>query len=205
MNCCFGLICVTAMIKNTLFIFLFFVSSSAFAQFTVTIQWQNIKPGNAGDTIYYSPGKKLSWDDFKGKPDAASAAAAITESGFGYKMSMRSINKKTNVVITVFCYFNKKKSWVKKDMDTDYALTHEQHHYDITYINACLFIQKLKDAQLNLGNFNYQVEKIHDESFAALEKMQDDYDGQTSNGRINRMQNAWNKKIDQQLASLITN
>ena len=90
-------------------------------------------------------------------------------------------------------------------MDTDYALTHEQHHYDITYINACQFIQKLKDAQLNFGNFNYLVEKIHDESFAELEKMQDDYDGQTSNGRINRMQTFWNRKIDQQLASLITN
>ena len=88
-------------------------------------------------------------------------------------------------------------------MDTDYALLHEQHHYDITYINACLFIQKLKEAQLNPSNYDYLVEKIHDESFKALEKMQDDYDGQTSNGRINRMQYAWNKKIDQQLEALL--
>ena len=70
---------------------------------------------------------------------------------------MNSYNNKTNVVITVFCYFNKKKSWVKKNMDSDYALTHEQHHYDITYINTCLFIQKLKQAQFNRGNYDYLV------------------------------------------------
>ena len=193
------------MIKNTLFIILFFVSSSAYAQFTVTIQWQNIKPGNAGDTIYYKAGKKLTWSDFKGRPVASSAAAAITESGFGYRMSMNSVNRKTNVVITVFCYFNKKNSWVKKGMESDYALRHEQNHFNITYINAWLFVQKLKEAQLNMGNFNYLIEKIHDENFDALNKMQNDYDGQTSNGRINRMQHIWNKKIEQQLAEIITN
>lgn len=193
------------MIKNSILIIFLLVSGSVYAQFTVSVHWQAIKPGNGGDTIYYDPERKLTWDDFRGKPVAASPAAAITESGFGYKMSMQSRNNRTRVVITVFCYFNKKGSWFKKNMDSDYALLHEQHHYDITYINACLFIQKLKEANINWGNYDSIVEKIHDESFAALDKMQDEYDGQTSNGRINRMQNAWNKKIDEQLAALIIN
>lgn len=193
------------MIKSILSIILVVVSNSLFAQFSVTVKWQPIKPGNAGDTVYYDFGRRLDWSDFKGKPDAASPAAAITESGFGYKMNMQSYNSKTNVEIIVFCYFNKMKSWVKKEMDTDYALLHEQHHYDITYINACLFFRKLKEAQFNKGNYNYLVEKSHDETLATLEKMQNDYDGQTSNGRVNRMQNVWNKKIDQQLAELPTN
>ena len=144
------------------------------------------------------------WASFAPDPTERERAA-ITESGFGYRMSMNSVNRKTNVVITVFCYFNKKHSWVKKGMENDYALRHEQNHFNITYINAWLFVQKLKEAQLNMGNFNYLVEKINDESFDALEKMQNDYDGQTSNGRINRMQNIWNKKIEQQLAEVITN
>jgi len=200
----FWVIVFNRMIRYFLFIVFLAVSNICFAQFTVTVKWQPIKSGAVNDTIYYNPEKKLTWPDFKGRPDAASPAAAITESGFGYKMSMNAIGNKTNVEITVFCYFNKKKSWVKKNMDSDYALTHEQHHYDITYINTCLFIQKLKAAQLNRGNFNYMVDKIHDECFAALSKMQDDYDGQTSNGRINRMQLVWNKKIDQQLETLVT-
>jgi len=192
------------MIKNTLLLIGLFVSIAASAQFTVTIQWHNIKPGINSDTIYYEPGKKLAWKDFKGRPVAASPAAAITESGFGYRMTMNSRNKKTNVVITVFCYFTKHNSWVKRGMASDYALKHEQHHFDITYINAWLFMQKLKEAQFNPGNYNYLAEKIHDECFEALSKMQDDYDGETSNGRINHMQYTWNRKIDKQLAELVT-
>jgi hypothetical protein len=193
------------MIKNLILIFFLLAGSSVYAQFNVTILWQPIKPGNGGDTIYYDPERKLTWSDFRGKPVAASPAAAITESGFGYTMSMQSRNKRTTVVITVFCYFNKQHSWVKKDMDTDYALLHEQHHYDITYINACLFVKKLSEADINLRNYDSIVEKIHDESFEALDKMQNDYDGQTANGRIPRIQIAWNKKIDQQLAALTIN
>lgn len=188
--------------KYLFFIVLLVAVTSLHAQTMVFIQWQPIKPGNKGDTIYFDPERKLTWDDFKGRPDAASPAAAITESGFGYKMSMKSYKKRTTIIITVFCYFNKQNSWVKKYMNTAYALLHEQHHYDITYINAVLFVQKLKAANLNLRNYEKIVENLHDESFAALDKMQNDYDGETSNGRIARIQYKWNKKIDEQLENL---
>ncbi len=191
------------MSKNFLFVLFIFLSSSASAQFSVTVKWAPVN--NNADTIYYTPQQKLVWADFKGRPDAASVAAAVTESGFGYRMNMNAVNNKMTVEITVFCYFNKNRSWVKKGMNTGYALLHEQHHYDVTYINACLFVQKLKAAQLNRSNFNYLVEKIHDECFAAMDKMQNDYDGETSNGRIPAVQALWNNKIDRQLAALTTN
>ncbi len=189
------------------FIFLLLISTicnSSFAQFNAVIQWEKNIQSPQSDTIYYNLNKKLTWADFKGKPSTSGPAAAITESGFGFKMSVSSFNRKTDLLITVFCYFNKEKSWVRPGMDDDYALEHEQHHFDITYINAVLFIQKLKKAQLNRGNFNVLVNKIHDECFTAMDKMQDDYDGQTSNGRIKAMQKTWNKKVNQQLASLTT-
>jgi hypothetical protein len=193
------------MTKNFLLIIFVLATQAASAQLTVNVQWQNIKPGYSSDTIYYDTDRKLDWVDFKGRPDGGSPAGAITESGFGYKMSMRSYNNRTSINITVFCYFNKNKSWVKKGMRTGYALEHEQHHYDITYINTCLFIQKLKEAKLTRANFAAMVENIHDECFAALNKMQDEYDGETSNGRIEGIQFAWNKKIDEKLSALTTN
>ncbi len=193
------------MIKNTLLILFLLVGTSAFAQFTLTIQWQPIKPSNTGDTIYYKPDQKLTWPDFQGRPDASSRAAAITQSGFGYKLAMNGYNNKTDVVITVDCYFSKKNSWVKKEGYNDYALLHEQHHFDITYINACLFVKKLRAANFNRKNFNILAQQIHDEYFNAMSKMQDDYDGQTLNGRIKPKQAEWNKKIDVMLAELATN
>src|SRR6187549_815424 len=115
------------MIKYSLALLFFLFSNLAHAQITTTIQWQKVKPGNAGDTISYDLKRKLDWYDFRGKPDENSPAAAITQSGFGYRMSMQNANGRTNVVITVFCYFNKKRSWVKDGQNTNYALIHEQH------------------------------------------------------------------------------
>lgn len=175
---------------------------SAKAQTIVNIQWQNIKPGYSSDMIHYDSKRKLTWPDFKGQPVAASPAAAVTQSGFGYQLAMQSSNGKTTINITVYCYFDKNKSWVKKGMNNDYALLHEQHHFDVTYINTCLFLQKLKAAKINKSNYNALVVKIHDECLKEMDKMQDDYDGETSNGRKPAMQASWNKKIDKQLAAI---
>lgn len=191
--------------KQILLILLMLAGYFSFAQLTVTVQWYDGDPDSKSDSIYYDPAKKLVWSDFKGRPDHNSMAAAITESGFGYRMAMQSRNGETNLRITIYCYFNKRKSWVKKDMDTDYALTHEQHHFDITYINTSLFAQKLKAAKFTLGNYTNLVDAIYDECYGALRTMQDGYDGQTSNGRIKKMQSDWNQKIDQKLARLIIN
>lgn len=192
------------MIKKYFLIIFCLVSITARAQFTVTIKWLQAGHLNNSDTLYYNTDKKLTWADFIGRPDAASPAAAVTESGFGYRLNMNGVNNRIEVIVTVFCYFDKKKSWVKKDMDTEYALTHEQHHYDITYINACRFINKLKQTTFSRNNYSRLVEKIYNEHTESLGNMQDAYDGQTANGRIKKQQLAWNKKIEDELAALAT-
>jgi hypothetical protein len=191
--------------KQFLFILLLVAGCVSYAQFTVSINWYEGNAGEKNDTIYYDHDRKLEWNDFKGWPDHNSMAAAITESGFGYRMSMQSKNGRINIEITVYCYFNKKRSWVKRGMDTNYALTHEQHHFDITYINTCLFIVKLKAASFTAGNYVSLVDTIYDDCYEALRKMQDEYDGQTSNGRSKKIQADWNKKIDRMLAGFIIN
>jgi hypothetical protein len=193
------------MIKNLIFLILFFSAASVKAQVMVNIQWQAVKPGNNSDTIYYNSNRKLAWPDFKGKPDAKSFAAAITESGFGYQLAMSSLSNRTTINIVVYCYFNKNKSWVKRGSDNAYALLHEQHHFDITYINTCIFIKKLSEAKFTKANCGTLSAKIHDECFAALDKMQNEYDGETSNGRKKDIQAYWNNKIDEQLAAFTTN
>lgn len=193
------------MIKHFFVLFFLLSAGSVKAQVTVNIRWHPVKPGANGDTIYYSSNRKLAWPDFKGKPDAKSFAAAITESGFGYQLTMSSSNNRTTINITVYCYFNKNKSWVKRGSNNDYALLHEQHHFDITYINTCIFIKKLSEAKFTKSNCGALSAKIHDECFATLDKMQNEYDGETSNGRKKDIQAYWNSKIDEQLAKLTTN
>lgn len=193
------------MIKNFIVLIFLLSAVSVKAQVMVNIQWQSVRPGDNSDTIYYDINRKLAWRDFKGKPDAESFAAAITQSGFGYQLAMSSTGNRTTINITVFCYFTKNKSWVKRGANNSYALLHEQHHFDITYINTCIFIKKLSEAKFTKSNCGALSAKIHDECFAALDKMQNEYDGETSNGRKKDVQAYWNNKIDEQLAAITTN
>jgi FtsZ-binding cell division protein ZapB len=187
------------MAKYFFILLLFFINAPCFSQVTVKINWQRHTPSVKSDTIYYSAGRKLTWADFKGKPDPQSDATAITSSGFGYAASMESGNGKTNIDITVYCYFSKSKSWVRTE--SNYALNHEQHHFDVTYIVTNLFIEKLKAAKFTRKNYDGLIEKIYNESCRQLEQMQNEYDGQTRNGRLKNVQSEWNEKIETQLGT----
>ena len=184
--------------------FIVFINSG-FAQTTVKVQWVQHVSSDNSDTIFYTAKRKLIWPDFKGVADAKSDAAAITASGFGFISGVKYSNGKVNIDISVYCYFGKNNSWVRPGKESDYALNHEQHHFDITYIATCLFMQKLKAAQFTWQNYNDVLNRIYTESSKQLEKMQNDYDGQTRNGQLERAQAAWNTKIEKQLAGLTTN
>ncbi len=182
-----------------------FFTIAGFAQTTVKIQWVQREPATNSDTIFYSANRKLSWADFKGTADAKSEAIAITASGFGFISGVKYKNGKVNIDISVYCYFGKNSSWVKQGKESAYALNHEQRHFDITYIATCLFMQKLKAASFTWENYNDVLNRIYSESSRLLEKMQNEYDGQTRNGQLEAVQASWNKKIEKQLATLVTN
>lgn len=184
---------------------LFFFTVAGFAQTTVKIQWVQHVPAANSDTIFYDSNRKLSWSDFKGTADAKSEAIAITASGFGFISGVKYKNGKVNIDISVYCYFGKSSSWVKAGKESAYALNHEQHHFDITYIATNVFMQKLKAATFTWENYNSVLNRIYAESSQQLEKMQYDYDGQTKNGQLEAAQASWNKKIEKQLAALVTN
>ena len=149
----------------------------------------------AGETIYYSSSKPLSWKDFKGTPDNNSVAAAITASGFGYKADFKSTGGKSQLNIAVYCYFSKKNSWVKPGKTTDYILTHEQHHFNISFIAANFFMDKLRTAGITRANYNVLLPKLYNECVAIMNKMQNDYDGQTKNGQMKDVQAQWNDYV----------
>lgn len=191
--------------KYGVLIFFLFIVHTSQAQVNVIVKFQDVKSMDTRDTIFYQPSRKLTWKDFKGAPDYNSWAAAITASGFGYSMSMQSLGRRAVIEINVTCFFTRKQSWVKPRMDSEYALLHEQHHFDVTYIAAMQFVQRLKAANFTLQNYEKLLDKIHEESYADLEKMQNEYDGQTRNGRSEDIQKQWNKRIDGQLAMIATN
>ena len=156
----------------------------------------------ASETIYYNPERALVWKDFKGSPQDNSVAAAITASGFGYKADIKTTGSKSQMNIGVYCYFNKKNSWVKPGKTTDYILNHEQHHFDISFIAAMLFLEKLKTANITKGNYNALLPKLYNDCVALTNKMQNDYDGQTKNGQLKDAQAQWNDLVSARLKTV---
>jgi hypothetical protein len=193
------------MMKYIIALLFIFTAVDLAAQTTVTVQWLPRKAPANSDTIYYTSNRKLTWPDFKGIPEEKSVALAITSSGFGFLAGVQKVNGKTTINITVYCYFGKNSSWVKTGRESDYALNHEQHHFDITYLVTCMFMQKLKAAAFTWGNYNSLLNKLYAETSRQLEKMQNEYDGQTKNGQLKDVQAEWNKKIESQLSSITTN
>ncbi len=186
-----------------LFICFILVAAKSSAQIVTKINWTEKTSQNPTDLIYYSSQKKLTWADFKGTPNQPEPIAAITFSGFGYKASMHSEDGKGVITVEVYCYFSKPTSWVRKNQNTPYNLTHEQHHFDATYIIAKAFIDSIKTANLTTENMNEKLAIIYKQSKAALLSLQNKYDSATKNGRLENEQMEWNNYFDKRLLLLI--
>lgn len=178
--------------RYLLVVVLFSFSLLAQAQFSTNVYWTEQTAMPTSDVIYYNPARPLSWKDFRGNPDAASKASAVTASGFGYKADYRNTGSKTNINISVYCYFNRNNSWVKPGRTTDYILNHEQQHFDISFIAASIFVEKLKAATITRSNYSVVLPNLYKECCTIMNKLQDEYDGQTKNGQIREEQERWN-------------
>lgn len=183
--------------KYVAFMLLLGCSSPVWSQqvtVNITLLQRNAPPHT--DSIYYSLSRKLTWDDFKGRPETGNAAVAITNSGFGFNMGARTKGNSMQLNVTVNCSFNKAHSWVKKGYDNDYVLNHEQHHFDISWYCATVFYNKLKAAKITATNYSKVITDAYTESTALLTQLQDLYDSETQNGILRDKQEIWNKKID---------
>lgn len=158
----------------------------------------------ASEVIYYKANKKLQWDHFLGAvPANPGIVAALTVSGFGYGASLKTINGKGELNISVYCYFSKNRSWVKPGKNTAYILNHEQHHFDVSYIAAELFIDKLQSAKFTNSNYNQLLARIYKECCDSMNKMQNEYDGQTNNGQVKAEQSRWDALIDSRIGAIL--
>ena len=186
--------------KYVQLVFLLFTSHALHAQLNTKVEWTQQTSMSPSDVIYYTPQNKLIWENFRGTAVEGGRTAAITMSGFGYTANMHSSGQKGQLDIQVYCFFNKNRSWVKSGRNTAYILTHEQHHFDVSYIAANIFIDKIQSTVLTNANYNTLLPRIYDECIAIMNKMQDDYDNQTKNGQEKEIQQKWNKFIDDKIA-----
>lgn len=175
---------------------LFFSGTVVAQKLEVEVNYVTADASVTKPMIYYTPGTKLIWNDFKGKPVTGSEAAAITNAGIGFKMMFHSKDKVATLNISVDCNFSIADSWVKNSRKTPYILNHEQHHFDIAYLYAMQFVQNLKAAKYTMKDYSKVIERIYNQCQQDLITMQTDYDAETKNSKLAVEQELWNKKID---------
>lgn len=150
--------------------------------------------------IFHTKRKKLTYSNFQGRPKKLTRWGAETASGIYLDMSALKIGKRTIVKVKIGSAFYKKPSWFKKDQKVPYVLDHEQLHFDITSYITCQFITTVKAFNFSPGNFEKELTQLSKQYNGMLEKMQNDYDGQTEHGIIKEKQAEWRAKINGLLA-----
>jgi len=149
------------------------------------------------DSIYWSAGRKLKWENFKGKPDPGTRLLAMTQAGIGYEVACD--NGKLDFKVT--CYFNVNDSWAK-EKDSDQLLSHEQFHFDITELYARKLRKKLSELSDPCGKNIKELNKIYEANFNECAREQDLYDKETNHSLDREKQKAWEEKIAKELKAL---
>ncbi|HXB39783.1 MAG TPA: hypothetical protein VNZ49_04525 [Bacteroidia bacterium] len=150
------------------------------------------------DIITWSKDRKLTWADYRGKPKKRFAAASTV-----YSLGRKVFVQDGKTLARICAYFYCKDSWKKDDWINQSVLDHEQKHFDIVEL-FCRRIRKqittmtfsdFKDAEAKVDSL-YQVYN------KAMDVFQDKYDDETDGSMNGDAQRKWEKKIDNEIASL---
>jgi hypothetical protein len=156
--------------------------------------------------IYYNPGAKsqsqisylentkLTWKDFKKRPQK-NKEAALSCTG----IVLNTFFNNGHYDIEVNCTFDKNMSYFVSGQNTAYVLNHEQGHFDITFYFSKLLINRLKNEK-NLDE--NKISYIYDKILIEWDAFQQEYDKQTDHSLIVQKQSEWDLLIQEKLLTI---
>jgi hypothetical protein len=150
------------------------------------------------DTLFYDPTRPLRWTDFTGRPRAGQYAAAVFPS-FGYHGQPRLRNGVIELNLTLQVFVVRSSSWVGPGHETASNLNHEQRHFDIVKLVAERFRRKATADSLTVEDYNSILQLQYLKSFTEMNRLQDQYDGETRHGQDAAVQERWNQRLDAEL------
>jgi hypothetical protein len=145
------------------------------------------------DMVSWSPSLKLTWDDYKGRPDPSSDAAASTTTYLAIEYHIRENDFSFNIS----CQFSRERSWGLHK--TPYILSHEQGHFDIAEIFARKLNIEMSNYRFNKKTFQKDLSEIYNRVMKEKEDFQDRYDNETNHSIKRDRQAQWLNVIEQLL------
>lgn len=156
----------------------------------------------ASDTLFYHTTRKLRWTDFTATPPLRGKSGAVAYTSFAYegKSLLKKDTLQINLILQVF--FVKSSSWVKPIVRDAEGLAHEQLHFDITWLVALRYQQRIKNMELTVEDYDSIIQYQYIESFREMNKLQDAYDAETNHGQDPIAQQKWKRTVADALATL---
>jgi hypothetical protein len=188
--------CVLAPLRALFFLITFV--STIFSMLTPVVSFLLLvfTTSQKDNLIPWSASRKLTWEDFKARPDAGSTNAALTSSSinidFGYS--------EKGMEYAIRCHFDKTKSWVR--IRNNGVLAHEQGHFDLAELYARKLSKAMKDYKFYAKTVGDDVNRIYDNIMKAHHEAQFTYDNETDYSRNKVKQEEWLQKISTDLSSL---
>jgi hypothetical protein len=153
--------------------------------------------------------KNLHWKDFKRKPDSANIASpwgASTSSWVEQKYVMVQQQHEIHFIITA--WFNPDFSWVKEECKNgrggDYALMHEQYHFNMAELYARKIRKVLSTIELTDTTYKREIAQLFKKFYTQYRSQQVRYDSETEHSRNKVMQYNWVGSIDDEMKELST-
>ena len=150
------------------------------------------------DTLFY-PTRKLRWTDFRGAPPLHGPSAAVSFTSFSYEGHSLLKHDTLQITLTLQVFFVRSASWARAGIMDSYSLGHEQLHFDITCLVAQRFKQRIRTLPLTREDYDSMIQFEYLEAFREMNRLQDEYDGDTRNGTNAAAQFDWQKRIARDL------
>jgi hypothetical protein len=157
-------------------------------------------PSGAQEAILWDPERRLTWEDFRGKPMKTAWAAATTASGISYEYTGEEENGGYKLQFKVFAHFYPEKSWYQPKLCDEVVLSHEQLHFDISELFARKMRKIMAETRFT-SNARAEVKAIYKKVLQDLSAFQSLYDHETNYSRDHQKQLAWNNKIKEALST----
>ncbi|MCR9016607.1 DUF922 domain-containing protein [Aquiflexum gelatinilyticum] len=151
------------------------------------------------DTVFYHPGRRLTWSDFRESPNRNSGYNATIFTSLAMEGSPFMEDGVLVLPVEVKVYMLPESSWVKTQGKNDYSLNHEQKHFDITRVVGNRLVNKLKNLEVTPENYEAEVNEAFFDSYREMNKLQEIYDARTRHGLDKEVQSRWNDIIGQAL------
>ena len=168
--------------------------------FATTVFFTTAGMAQEEEAIAWDPVRKLSWEDFRGKPMKTAWAAATTASGISYAYTGEEKNGGYVLEFTVLAQFYPEKSWYQPQLCDDLVLSHEQVHFDISELFARKMRKRLAETHFT-SNAKAEVRAIYKKILQELSAFQSRYDHDTNYSRDIEKQLAWNNMIKEALSA----